>query len=201
MPVSYPLMLPALSVTQFQISIARNVAVSDAPFSGHRQVYEWPSAYWVMSFSFLLPSRRVMQVYQAFLDALHDQVGSVLAGPVNLPRPMGTANLSGVTATGTAGALTVQLQGLGANRTLLAGDMIQIGIGASSRLHRIVTDGVADSSGVASVDIEPPLRTGFVAHPVTLAFPKGVFALSGPSQPMQRVSSGGTATLSLREVL
>jgi len=40
-----------------------------------------------------------------------------------------------------------------------AGDYVQFGSGASSKLHMIVSDVTSDSSGNATLPIEPPLKS------------------------------------------
>ncbi len=58
------------------------------------------------------------------------------------------------------GAFDVTIDGAN-NSTLIfkAGDYVQFGSGGSSKLHMIISDVTSDSSGNATLPIEPPLKS------------------------------------------
>jgi hypothetical protein len=202
MPVVYPLSLPTLRVTQYMIGIDRKIAATESAFTGQQQILEWPlGALWTLQMSGFVVTRREEMALHAFLDALHDQIGTVLAGPKRCPRPVGTADIVSVTATGAALSSSLSLAGLGANKTLAAGDMIQLGSGLSARLHRIVNPVTASGTGTATVDVEPYLKTSYSSAPVVLANPRGLFRLASAAQPPQVTAAGVQFSLSFREAL
>jgi hypothetical protein len=177
MAISYPLDLPALRfVNAFRFDLLRTVAVSSSPFTGQQQVYEWPAALWQCAFEVMAKAGAESAALDAFALSLRGRVGTVMIGPRHAPRPRGTALTSGVTVFAggaVAGAREIGLAGLGAGRTLLTGDYLQVGAGAAARLHMAVETATGDGSGAAWVTVEPPLRAAYAnGTAVTLVAPK-----------------------------
>lgn len=72
--------------------------------------------------------------------------------------------------------------------TLLPGDYLQLGSGASSRLHKVITPAVADGNGEAVLDIWPALRASYAdGAAVTLDSPRGVWRLASNEMPYEYV--------------
>lgn len=196
MALSYPLTLPAFRARNFTLGITPTVAVSASPFSGVQQVYEWPNVTWRASFDVVAKGRTEWAVLQAFIASLRGRFGTVLIYPYQGVRPRGTTNTAGVTvATGGAAAQarSINLSGMGAGRTLLAGDFLQLGSGATTRLHQVVESATADGSGNATVTIEPPLRTSYSAA--------AAVTLLKPCTLMRSVSNDGASTVELGGVI
>ena len=62
-----------------------------------------------------------------------------------------------------------------------AGDYIQFGSGATSKLHMIVDDANSDSSGNVNVNIEPAIKTAVSSgQTVVYSNPRGVFRMVNP---------------------
>lgn len=180
MTISYPL-TPPLGLqkqVRFAPRLRNATAVSQSPFSGEQQRYSWPFQMWTCEIELAPMSRAQGEAVEAFFTALRGRLGSFLLGPRHATGPRGTANTSGVTVNGasqTGRALAVA--GLGASKTLLAGDWFQLGSGSSTRLHRVVEDATANGSGQATLSIEPALRASPVdGSTVVLASPVGIWS-------------------------
>jgi len=176
--ITYPLAFPIQRTANFSLGLTPTVAVARSIFSGAQQVYDWGNSPWSCSFEAIARGRAEWGTLTAFVGALRGQYGTVLIGPRHAVRPRGTTNTTGVTvATGGAAALAraVNLSGLGAAKTLLQGDFLQLGTGSAARLHMVTEDATADGSGNATVSIEPALRAAYLAGAaVTLLEPKVV---------------------------
>lgn len=162
MTISYPLTAPAeiVRASRFVPVLRRATAMSESPFTGKQQVLAWPMARWEATFDVANSLRDKGAVVEAFIASLRGRLGTFLMGPLHALAPRGTVNLSGVQVNGTAAAqaTALPLKGMGAGKTLLRGDYIQLGTGASSRLYLVVEDATANGSGQATVSIEPGLR-------------------------------------------
>lgn len=206
MAITYPATLPSgLKITAVSgPSLTNFSAVSRSPFTGQQQVYEWHQQ-WSLSLELLAMRRSDARRLEAFLAALRGRVGTVLLGPMHYARPRGTAVLSGVSLeeNAAAGARTITLSGVGAAKTLLAGDYLQIGSGATARLHQVVEDATASAGGVIAVTIEPALRVAAGAGAaVVLDAPKGVFRLTTDAPAVTTTATaGGVASLGFEEAL
>lgn len=75
---------------------------------------------------------------------------------------------------------SISLKYMAPNRSsyLMKGDHIQIGLGVNSRLHSVLNNVTPNSSGIATIDIWPPLRSSPAdGASVTLFNPRGLFRL------------------------
>lgn len=106
----------------------------------------------------------------ALLAQLRGRVNVLAACDPVRPAPLGT--LRGaltLAALAGAGATAISVTGGAgqAGKTLLAGDWLSIGAGlGSSQQVMVMATTTTNASGVASVAIEPPLRTGFAISAV-----------------------------------
>jgi hypothetical protein len=182
MAISYPLAAPAWFAKQAMLTprLRHATAVSVSPFTGQQQVYSWPLQMWMAEVEFAPATRAAGEAVEAFLIALRGRLGTFTMGPRHATGPRGTCNTSGVTVSGagqTGRALTIA--GMGASRTLLPGDWLQLGSGATARLYRAVEDATANGSGVGTVSIEPALRTSpGDGDTVVVASPVGLWRLT-----------------------
>lgn len=95
-----------------------------------------------------------------------------------------------IVGTNTAGTVYADSVVLIRQPTILAGDYIQLGSLSSARLHKVISDSIVDSSGVATLDIWPALRTSYTdGATVTIDNPVGVFRLASNEMP-EDVSPG-----------
>lgn len=182
---AFPLTLPAApGFSRCSLRVRRVVARSESVFTLQSQVFEHPGARWEAEVTVPQHNNAAWAwQWSAFVAALRGQAGTFLMGDPSRAVPRGAAGVSAALSivTATAGANSVVLGGFTASQAgaLLAGDHLQIGTGAASRLHMVVADAGSDGAGQALVEIEPPLRTAHGAGtPVSLNAPRGVWRLA-----------------------
>jgi len=124
---------------------------------------------WTASVSIPPVLREYSADWKAMLTALKGQTGTFLLGDPDYATPRGDINTA--TLTGSIGDETVTVNMTG---SLLAGDYIQLGSGATARLHQVLVD----HSGNGGLEIWPALRANYTAATVTFNAAKGVFRLS-----------------------
>ena len=206
---TYPVTIPATfapSATSFRIK--RIVGASTSIFTGEQQVYQYSGEWWECEVT--MPPMRLSaaRAFVAFLVSLRGQYGSMYLGDWDARTPLGTASSSagtplvkGASQTGN----TLLCDGATASQTgyLKAGDYIQIGTGATGKLHMVVADSNSDGSGNFSLDIEPALRTSPADNlAIVVSNTKGVFRLSSNETSWQTnaVSLYGI-TFAVREII
>lgn len=174
MAISYPLALPtSIGIAEITLSANNAVAISQSPFTFQQQIIRHAGQRWTASVSIPPVRRDLAEPWNAFLLALNGPVGTFLLGDPNAKAPMGTA--TSATLTGTAGSSSPTITMTG---TLLAGDYIQLGSGATATLHKVLVD----RSGSGTVEIWPKLRSTVTGATVTLSNTVGRFRLSGNQQ-------------------
>jgi hypothetical protein len=113
----------------------------------------------------------------------------------NLARPAPLGTMRGTMTFNTApsaGDTTISvIAATEAGKTLLKGDLIGFGSGATQQVVMVLADATADGSGIISLSIEPPLRNAFSAgDSITWDAPKALFRYND-----QNSSNGQTGTL------
>ena len=174
MAISYPLALPtSIGIANITLSANNAVAVSSSPFTFRQQIVQHAGQRWTASVSIPPVRRDLAEPWNAFLLALNGPVGTFLLGDPNAKTPRGTA--TSATLTGTSGSSSPTITMIG---TLLAGDYIQLGSGATATLHKVLVD----RSGNGTVEIWPSLRSTVTDATVTLTNTVGRFRLSSNQQ-------------------
>ena len=185
MAITYPLSPPTNKPIASITLVARNViGVSTSPFNFKQQVYQYSGQRWEADITLPRMAREDAEQWVAFLMSLYGQKGTFLLGD-----PLGgTARGSASTAAGTPvvnGASqtggTLNIDGLPASATgyLKAGDYIQLGSAATSQLYKVLADADSNSSGEASLDIYPNLRSSPAdGATVVVSNAKGLFRLA-----------------------
>ena len=169
MAITYPVNTPTnIGIANITLSAENAVAISQSPFTFQQQVVAHPGQRWAASISLPPLKRQDAEAWVAFLLSLYGQVGTFLLSDPNCPAPRGTA--TSATLTGTAGSTSPTITMTG---TLLAGDYISLGTGASARLHKVVQD----RSGSGTIEIWPALRSAYTDAAVDLTEAKGRFRL------------------------
>ena len=158
----------------------RRTGVSESPFTGKQQVYEYTYGLWFATLSLPPMKRDQASAWEAFFMKLRGRRGTFL-----LENPdysfRGAVNTAATLNTSAAvGDETVQIN-TGNNSTtdaFVAGDMIQLGAGATAKLYMITDNATTNASGVTDVNIEPAIKTA-AASGATVEYtsPKGVFRL------------------------
>ncbi|MBI2235346.1 MAG: hypothetical protein HYU60_00040 [Magnetospirillum sp.] len=160
MSITYPLSLPFPAIRKIRLSGRAVVAVSESPFTLSQQVQAYPGQRWGAEVVLRPLSIAESKTWRAFLFKLNGRLGTFLMGDPDGMAPRGTP--TGTPVVDGAGQNGQQLATrgwtAGAAGVLLAGDMIQLGSGASSRLHQVLNDVSADGAGKATIDIWPRLR-------------------------------------------
>lgn len=169
MAITYPVNTPTnIGIANITLSAENAVAISQSPFTFQQQVVAHPGQRWAASISLPPMKRQDAEAWVAFLLSLYGQVGTFLLSDPNCPAPRGTA--TSATLTGTAGSTSPTITMTG---TLLAGDYISLGSGATARLHKVVQD----RSGSGTIEIWPALRSAYTSATVDLTASKGRFRL------------------------
>lgn len=161
---TYPLSMPT-SPSNFVTSewrIVRSVSVTQSPFTFAQQVAEFQGAIWTTTVTLPPMSRADAGSWQAFFMQLHGRKGTFLLGDPDGKSILGTASGTiSVDGDHAVGAFDISVDGVNALQTTAfkAGDYVQFGSGSSAKLHMIVSDISSNSSGQATLQIEPPLKT------------------------------------------
>jgi len=186
MAITYPISLPTDAVaqpTRTTFRIRRVIGQTQSPFSGQTQTFKHSGEWWEAEVTLPPMKQAIAKKWVASLVSLRGVSGQMLLGDWDARTPNGTASSSAGTPLVNGGSQTgnsLIIDGATASQTgyLVAGDYIQIGSGLSSRLHLIVEDANTDSSGNATLSIEPALRSSPADNTaITVSNPKGVFRL------------------------
>ena len=170
MALSYPLATPtSIGIESIELRAVNAVAVSQSPFTYKQQIVSHGGQKWEASVNIPSVHRDKAAQWKAMLVGLKGPVGTFLLGDPDYATPQGT--VSSCTLTGSAGNDTASVVMTG---TLLAGDYIQLGSGASAKLHQVLLD----QDGDGTIQIWPALRSDYTSATVTFNSPKGVFRLS-----------------------
>lgn len=206
--MTYPLSVPTkFKVTNSSFRLVRSVGVNESDFTFAQQVYKYQGEKWEGEVSIRAYGYEDIGELQAFILKLKGRYGTFLYGdPDFLARGRrgsfsGTPLVKGASQTGNS----LVIDGLTAMGTglLKAGDYFQLGSGASSQLYMIVDDVNADSTGEATINFEPALRSSHADNaPLTINGAKGVFRLqSNVSEWNSDKSSVYQVSLSFSEVI
>ena len=156
---SYPLTLPTVTgITTQNWGMERVVAVTESPFTNQEQVFEHEGAQWKATFTLPPMKKEKAAVWLAFLMSLRGRRGTFKIGDQDRKTIQGVATgtilVNGASQTGNA----INLDGFAnsTNNVFKAGDYIQI----NSYLYMISADVNSNSSGEATVYVEPSLRSG-----------------------------------------
>jgi hypothetical protein len=162
MAITFPTILPTVTGIRSITLRARNVtARSGSPFTLKQQIVSHPGQRWEAEVSLPPMARAAGEEWVSFMVAQYGGAGTFLMGdPLGAtPRGVGggTPVINGAGQTG--GSISV---GGGPNSQtgwLLMGDYIQLGTGATTTLHKVLTDANTSAGGVATLDVWPWLRT------------------------------------------
>ena len=170
MALSYPLDTPtSIGIESIELRAVNAVATSQSPFTFKQQIISHGGQKWEASVSIPSVHRDKAAQWKAMLVGLKGPVGTFLLGDPDYATPQGT--VSSCTLTGSAGDETATITMTG---TLKAGDYIQLGSGASAKLHQVLLD----QDGTGPLEIWPALRSTYNNQSVVFNSPKGVFRLA-----------------------
>ena len=185
MSITYPLSTTTNKTIAEITLVARNVVgVSTSPFTFKQQVYQFSGQRWEADVTLPAMAREDAEQWVSFLMKLYGQKGTFLLGDPLASTPRGSASSAAGTpvvngASQTGGTLAID--GLPASATgyLKAGDYIQLGSAATAQFYKVLTDADSNSSGEATLQIWPNLRSSpSDGATVVVSNAKGVFRLS-----------------------
>lgn len=182
MSITYPLSLPSVSGPKsINWKLTSAVGVLASPFTMKTYVQAHAGARWSADIN--IPSNPIADAapWRAFFAQLNGMEGTFLLGDSSHSTPLGAATgtplVNGASQTGQS--LVTDGWTTGVTGILKAGDWIQLGSGATSRLYMVLNDVNSDGSGNATIDIAPRLRESPADNAViTTSNPKGLFRLS-----------------------
>ena len=170
MAISYPLATPtSIGIESIELRAVNAVATSQSPFTYKQQVISHGGQKWEASVTIPPVHRDLAAPWKSMLVALKGPTGTFLLGDPDYATPQGT--VSSCTLTGDVGDETVTVVMTG---TLKAGDYIQLGAGATAKLHQVLLD----QDGDGDLEIWPALRGDYSSATVVFNSPKGVFRLN-----------------------
>ncbi len=170
MAISYPLDTPTtIGIESIELRAVNAVSTSQSPFTYKQQVIAHTGQKWEASVTIPSVRRDKAAEWKAMLVALKGQTGTFLLGDPDYTSPRGT--VTSCVVTGSAGDETVDVTMTG---SLLAGDYIQLGSGASAKLHQVLVD----QTGDGQLEIWPALRSDYTSETAITDSPKGVFRLN-----------------------
>jgi hypothetical protein len=159
--------------------------VNESPYNLSQEAYEWPGNKWRASARYPVMDRATGEPLIAALVSLYGRKGTFLLGPVGAEATArgvatGTPVVSGANQEGktlNTSGWTINITGI-----LKAGDWVQLGSGATARLHKVLADVNSDGAGLATLDLWPRVggARGIPANgsAIVVSSPKGVFRLS-----------------------
>lgn len=175
MAISFPRTLPTVTgVRRVDIRAVNAVAYSRSPFTFSGQAHKYPGQMWQADITLPPMNRSVAETWNAFLMSMNGQAGTFLLGDPRACSLMGTA--TSCTITGSAGDSTVDAT-VPSGQTLLAGDYIQLGSGATATLHKVLLDYTGTGSPT-DLEIWPSLRVNRSGATAALSNTVGVFRLA-----------------------
>lgn len=181
MAITYPLSLPtAGGIRSVRLGMMDVVAVGASPFTGQQQVQQHAGQWWDADIGVTPGKRADAEEWIAFLGKLKGRRGTFLLGDPAATSPRGTiAGTPVVDGAHAARAATLALRGLTVGTTLLAGDYVQVGSGATTRLHKNLSNATADGTGKMTLDIWPDLREALSdGAAIVTSSAKGLFRLA-----------------------
>lgn len=186
MAISYPLALPTTTgIAKIRISANNVVGVSQSPFTSKQQVYKFSGQFWEAEISLPPMKRADAEYWISFLLKLNGSYGTFLLGDPNGATARGVATgtplVKGASQTGSeliTDGWTTSTTGI-----LKAGDYIQLGSGSVAKLHKVLDDVDSNSSGEATLNLWPDLRSAPSDNAaIIVSGAKGLFRLSTNQQ-------------------
>lgn len=142
-------------------SIMRVTSRSGSPYTLEEQANEWPGEKWLADVTMPpMVNKIVAGEWKAFGVALKGTLGTFYLGDPSAKVPNGVATGTPlVDGAGQEGnALNTKGWTPSTPKILRAGDMVQIGTGAASRLHMQMVDVDSDGAGKCQLTLQPAMR-------------------------------------------
>ena len=182
MAITYPLSLPTASgIMRVRFAANDVVGVVQSPFTASQQVYRYTGQFWEADITLPPMKRADAEYWISFLLKLNGPFGTFLLGDPNGATARGVATGTPLVNGGSQTGNELVTDGWTTSTTgiLKAGDYIQLGSAATSRLYKVLDDVNSDGSGNATLTLWPDLRSAPSDNAaITVASPKGVFRMT-----------------------
>lgn len=162
--VSYPLTFPAQGFSKISFRKVGVGGVSESPYTLSQETITFPGQRWEADVQLCPMTLEQAGITEGFFGILNPPVGTFLMADPRRPVPLGLAASTPGTpvvdlaqATGTT-ALNVRGAAASKVKYLKAGDYIQLGTGANTRLHQVCQDADTDGSGKTTLTLWPATR-------------------------------------------
>ena len=189
---TWPTSGKAFYLAGITIAQRHNQRMSTSELSGAIQTISLPGMRWSASLDFPKQTYAERAELEGWFSRLSGMEHRAALWDISRPVPRGTCNLSGVTASAASQfATSIQLNGLGASKTVLAGDWLKVTTATGAQLLQVAADATANGSGVATVEVRAMLRgavSGGAA--VTLDKPTALYILAQPQFAVPRGGAG-----------
>lgn len=176
MSISYPVTFPDISPSGLTLRHLTAASISESPYSGHEQVYTYDYQKWALDFSFPPLRRSDASVLTSFLLSLNGRQGTFTYGPSASFPIQGNTYQDGAVNGGSQTGKSIVTDGWPVNMDtiLKAGDYV----GINGYLYQILTDVDSNSSGQATIDIWPNLRSASDNAVISITSPTTTFRLT-----------------------
>ena len=178
---AYPLGIPeGIGFTRAKWGLRRSVAISESPFTGKQQTYEYPYALWWATLTLPPMNELLAGRWVAFIMKLHGRRGTFLLRNPDYRLKGAASGRHTLLNDIEIGANSIVLQTPFPNirNTYRAGDFIQVGSGGLAKLYMVADDANTSASGSVSINIEPSVKAGASAGSVVeYENPHGVFRM------------------------
>ncbi len=159
-----------------------NTQSMTSPLTQSVQTVELPGARWMASITWADLTGEEHRIIKAWLAQLRGQAGRFRLHDLTHPTPAGTGATGAITVSGAGqagGTLSTTGWPVSTSGLLLPGDYI----GVNGELKLITLNATSNSSGVATLTFEPPLRASPAdGAAITLDQPSAVFRLANDEQ-------------------
>jgi len=184
MAISYPLALPTVTrIRSIDFRTVNAVAYSRSPFTFSGQAHAYSGQMWQADVTLPPMPRSSAEVWISWLISLKGQLGTFYLGDPQAATPRGSARdsdtilVNGAKTSGNTIALDSAPNS--AASYLKTGDYLQIGSNNTRQLFKVLGDVDTNSSGQATCDIWPDIRTSIADNAaVTVQNAQGRFRLS-----------------------
>jgi hypothetical protein len=186
MSISYPISLPTnKKLARIRLTANDIVGVSQSPFTGAQQVYQYTGQFWEAEVSLPPMKRADAEYWVSFLLKLNGAYGTFLLGDPNGATARGQATGTPLVQGGSQTGQELLTDGWTPSVTgiLKAGDYIQLGSGAAAKLHKVLDDVNSNASGEATLLLWPALRSSPSDNAqIIVSNARGVFRLTSNAQ-------------------
>lgn len=147
-------------IATFSVGMLDGLSQNRGTYSGAERRLETGGEIWIAGLDLIHMTPEQSLPVQALCHRLMRADAALVLGAPSGAVQLGTTRVGLLTLNGPAGAgaTDVDVSGLGAGKTLLAGSYINFG---TRRLHQVIEDATANGSGDATLTILPRLRQNY----------------------------------------